>query len=126
MAYHSCLRDFAVLISWVSGSTLAPVKLFPLRLNGRGYEHGYSPIALRYKYTTKLQIKCNRIVCRYASCYCHVTLILIYCVAVCWKQPLQTDSEFKLCRHFTHTYMGRCCSVLCTSFSVYLYGTQER
>ena len=58
MAHHSVLRDFDVLISLVRGSTLASVRLFLLRLNKRGCEHGYRPIAKTcHCATTKLQVK---------------------------------------------------------------------
>ena len=48
MAYHSSVRDFAVLISVVRGSMLALVRLFDQSLKRTGYEHDYRPIAKIY------------------------------------------------------------------------------
>ena len=59
LTYSSSLRDFAVLISLVRGSILASVRLFCQRLNGRGYEHGYSPIAKACHCATYIQQNCK-------------------------------------------------------------------
>ena len=59
MAYCSSLRDFDVLISSVRGSTLASVRLFQLRLNGRGCEHGYRSIAKACHCATYIQQTCK-------------------------------------------------------------------